>query len=193
MLLILYFSLVEHNFDVEISEIDRGLLPVDTANSQAPGVPSELESFDRCAKQLSRIVDLGARVLISKHQTMTAMDQAKKLFALSQKVSSLEDQMSVLMAWILQFEECDLYMTKIIEVASEQLSCKFAWIPLVFLSIFLCVCFNLLCVGVFLDPVAEDRRVSEWVAALRRVSSDTNTFWANARHCGTVVLLQDRT
>jgi hypothetical protein len=55
---------------------------------------------------------------------MTAMDQAKKSSALSQKVSSLEDQMSVPMARIVQLEECDLYMTEIIEVASEQLSCS---------------------------------------------------------------------
>jgi hypothetical protein len=79
-------------------------------------------------------------VSILKHQTLTPMDQAKKLSAL--EVSSLEDQMSVLMAMIVQLEECDLYMTEIIEVASEQLSCKFAWSPLVFLSIFLCVCLN---------------------------------------------------
>jgi hypothetical protein len=52
---------------------------------------------------------------------------------------------------------------------------------------------TLLSVGVCLDHVAEDRRVSEWVEALERVSSDTNTFWANAHHRGVVVLLQDRT
>jgi hypothetical protein len=46
--------------------------------------------------------------------------------------------------------------------------------------------------GICLDPVAEDRRVSERVAALERVSSDTNTFWIDARRCSTIVLLQDR-
>jgi hypothetical protein len=81
-------------------------------------------------------------VSILKHQTMTAMDQAKRSSALSQKVSSLEGQMSILMVRIVQLEECDLYVTEIIEVASEQLSCKFAWCSLVFLSIFLCVCFE---------------------------------------------------
>jgi hypothetical protein len=50
-----------------------------------------------------------------------------------------------------------------------------------------------LCVGVCLDPIAEDRRVSEQVEALERVLSNTNTFWANAYHRGTVVLLLDRT
>jgi hypothetical protein len=58
MLLILYlnlsfFSLVQFNFDVEISEIECGLLPVDTASSQAPRVPSEPKSFDHCAEHLS--------------------------------------------------------------------------------------------------------------------------------------------
>jgi hypothetical protein len=70
-------------------------------------------------------------VSILKHQTKTAMDQAKKSSRLSQKVSSLEDQMSVLMARVVQLKEYDLYMTEIIEVASEKLSCKFAWSPLV--------------------------------------------------------------
>jgi hypothetical protein len=137
------FSLVQPNIDVEICEIDCGLLPVDIASSHAPSVPSEPKSFDCCAEHLSRIADLEGRVSILKHQTMTAMDQAKKSSALSQKVSSLEDQMSILMTRIVQLEECDLYMIEIIEVASEQLSCKFAWSPLVFLSVFLCVCFDL--------------------------------------------------
>jgi hypothetical protein len=52
---------------------------------------------------------------------------------------------------------------------------------------------TLLCVGVCLDPVVEDHRVSERVAALERFSSDTNTFWANAHRRGAMVLLQDRT
>jgi hypothetical protein len=49
--------------------------------------------------------------------------------ALSQKVSSLENQMSALMAKIAHLEECDLYMTEIIEAASEQLSCKLLGAP----------------------------------------------------------------
>jgi hypothetical protein len=43
-----------------------------------------------------------------------------------------------------------------------------------------------------LDPVAEGRRVSERVVALERVSSDTNTFWVDARCRSAIVLLQDR-
>jgi hypothetical protein len=52
------------------------------------------------------------------------MEQAKKLAALSQKVSSLEGQLSALMAKIVHLKECDLYLIEIIEAASEQLSCK---------------------------------------------------------------------
>jgi hypothetical protein len=52
------------------------------------------------------------------------MSQAEKSAALSQKVSSLEEQMSALMAKFIQLEECDLYMTKIVEAASEQLQYK---------------------------------------------------------------------
>jgi hypothetical protein len=52
---------------------------------------------------------------------------------------------------------------------------------------------TLFCVGVFLDPIAEDRRVSEWVASLERILLDTSTFWANACRCGALVLLQDCT
>jgi hypothetical protein len=44
-------------------------------------------------------------------------------------VSSLEDQMSILMAKIVQIKECDNYMTKIIEIACEQLRCKLLGAP----------------------------------------------------------------
>jgi hypothetical protein len=40
-----------------------------------------------------------------------------------------------------------------------------------------------------LDPAAENRRVSERVAALERVSSDTNTFWVDAPCHSAIVLL----
>jgi hypothetical protein len=59
-----------------------------------------------------------------KQQTTIAIGQAEKSAALSQKVSLFEDQMSVLMAKVVQLEECDLYMTEIVEAASEQLQCK---------------------------------------------------------------------
>jgi hypothetical protein len=52
------FFLFQPNFGVEKSEVELSLLPIDTASSQAPGVPSEPESPDHCAEHLSRITDL---------------------------------------------------------------------------------------------------------------------------------------
>jgi hypothetical protein len=52
------------------------------------------------------------------------MEQAEKSSDLLKKVSSLEEQMSNLMVKIVQFKECDIYMTEIIETACEQLQCK---------------------------------------------------------------------
>jgi hypothetical protein len=42
-----------------------------------------------------------------------------------------------------------------------------------------------------LNPVDEDRRVSEWIAALERASIDTNTFWVDPRRRSANALLQD--
>jgi hypothetical protein len=124
---------------------------------------------------------------------MIAMDQAKKSSALTKKVSSLEDQLSVLMARVVQLEECNLYMTEIIEAVSEQLQCKLLRAPEYFCHNF---CLNWPCScspGICLDPIANDCRANERAAALERVSSDTNTFWADARRWNTMVLLQDCT
>jgi hypothetical protein len=41
------------------------------------------------------------------------------------------------------------------------------------------------------NPVDEDLRVSEWIAALERASKDTNTLWIDSWHRNTVILLQD--
>jgi hypothetical protein len=42
-----------------------------------------------------------------------------------------------------------------------------------------------------LHPTDKNHWVSERIAALERVSKDTNTLWANLRHCSAIVLLQD--
>jgi hypothetical protein len=65
------------------------------------------------------------------------MEQAKKSSDLLKNMSSLEDQMSILMAKIVQLKECDIYMTKIIETACKQLQCKLLGAPRVFLLLFL--------------------------------------------------------
>jgi hypothetical protein len=43
-----------------------------------------------------------------------------------------------------------------------------------------------------LNPIDENRRVSERIAALKRASTDTNTFWIDPRRRSAIVLLQDR-
>jgi hypothetical protein len=44
--------------------------------------------------------------------------------------------------------------------------------------------------GSCLNPVDEDHRVSERIAALERASTDTNTFWVDPRHRSAIILLQ---
>jgi hypothetical protein len=97
---------------------------------------------------------------------------------LMKRLSSLENQVSGLMAKILHLEECNSFLIAIIESACEQLQCKFLEAPLCFL---LCSyhfsCYNFFySPGACLNPVDENRRVSERIAALERASSDTNTF-----------------
>jgi hypothetical protein len=121
------------------------------------------------------------------------MDQAGKSFGLMKKVSSLKSQVSNLMAKIIHLEECDAFLIGIIESACEQLQYKLLGAPECLL-LQLLVSYVLISYspGIFLDPAAEDRRISEQVAALERVSLDTNTFWVDAHHRSTIVLLQDR-
>jgi hypothetical protein len=51
------------------------------------------------------------------------MARAGKSFGLMKKVSSLESQVSDLMAKIVHLEECDTFLVGIIESACEQLHC----------------------------------------------------------------------
>jgi hypothetical protein len=46
--------------------------------------------------------------------------------------------------------------------------------------------------GTCLHPVDKDRRVTERIVALERVSQDTTSLWDNSRCRSVVVLLQDR-
>jgi hypothetical protein len=57
------------------------------------------------------------------------MDQAGKSFGLLKKVSSLESQVSDLMAKIVHLKECDAFLIGIIESACEQLQCKLPRAP----------------------------------------------------------------
>jgi hypothetical protein len=121
---VIFFFLVQLDCEIEMPEIARGPLPMNIAGSQISEVPSGYDSPDSCTKHSSRIADLEGRLSSLKHQTMTAMEQAKRSSNLLKKVSSLEDQMSILMAKNFQLKNCNIYMTKIIETACEQLQCK---------------------------------------------------------------------
>jgi hypothetical protein len=121
------------------------------------------------------------------------MDQAGKSFGLLKKVSFLESQVSDLMAKIVHLEECDTFLIGIIESACEQLQCKLLGAPeCLLLQLLVSYILTSCSLGIFLDPAAENHRVSERVAALERVSSDTNTFWVDAPCRSAIVLLQDR-
>jgi hypothetical protein len=65
------------------------------------------------------------------------MDQAAKSSVLLKKVSSLEEQMSILVAKIAQIEEWDVYITEIIESACGKLQCKLPGAPVCFLFLLL--------------------------------------------------------
>jgi hypothetical protein len=71
------------------------------------------------------------------------MDKAGKSFGLMKQVSSLESQVSDLMAKIVHLEECNSFLLGVIESACEQLKCEFLEAPLCFLlHSFGFVCFN---------------------------------------------------
>jgi hypothetical protein len=50
----------------------------------------------------------------------------------------------------------------------------------------------LLVIGTCLDFAAEDRRVTERNAALKKMSASVETLWSNPRRRSAIVLLQDR-
>jgi hypothetical protein len=88
-------------------------------------IPSAPHSPCRCAEHLSRISDLEGRLSLLKRQAKTVVDQVGKSFGLMKRVSSLENQVSDLMAKIVQLEECDSFLIEVIESACEQLQCEF--------------------------------------------------------------------
>jgi hypothetical protein len=47
-------------------------------------------------------------------------------------------------------------------------------------------------VGTCLDFVGETRRISEWIAALERLSEGVESFWSDPQRRSAIVLLQDR-
>jgi hypothetical protein len=84
-----------------------------------------LSASCRCFEYLSRIADLESRLSPLKRQAKNVVDQVGKSFGLMKQVSSLESQMSNLMANIVHLKECDSFLIEVIESACKQLQCEF--------------------------------------------------------------------
>jgi hypothetical protein len=97
-----------------------------SANMPNSGIPSAACSPCRCAEHLSKISDLEGRLSLLKRQAKSALDRAGKSYSLMKRVSSLEDQVSGLVAKVTHLEECDSFLIEIIESACERLKCKFS-------------------------------------------------------------------
>jgi hypothetical protein len=64
-------------------------------------------------------------LLLLKRQAKAVVDQAGKSYSLIKRVSSLEDQVSGMIAKIMHLEECNSFLVEVIESGCEQLKCKF--------------------------------------------------------------------
>jgi hypothetical protein len=84
------------------------------------------------------------------------------------QVSSLESQVSDLMAKIRHLEECDFFLIEIIESACEQLQCEFSLKPSWAFCCAPLILYAKICnfAGSCLNPVDENRRVSEQIPTL---------------------------
>jgi hypothetical protein len=118
-----YYPLFQPRYVSGSPNHDRDSPPANMSNF---GVQSAPRSPCRCVEHLSRISDLEGRLALLKCQAKSALDQAGKSYSSMKRVSSLEDQVSSLVAKVMHLEECDSYLTEIIESACEQLKCKFS-------------------------------------------------------------------
>jgi hypothetical protein len=128
-----------------------------------------------------------------KHQAKTAMNQASKSYGLMKQVSILEDKVSGLVAQVMHLEECDSFLIDFIELACEQLKCKF---PADHLEIFAAIfafhlLMNLRLPDTCLHPADENRRVAKRIVALEKVSKGASSLWADPWCPSVIVLLQD--
>jgi hypothetical protein len=114
-------------FDFQSMRIDDPLNR-DQAPSSASAFGSKVSSPPRrcrqCAEYSSRISDLENRLTLAKRQAQMAFDKANKACGLMKRISILDDKVSSLMAKIVHHEECDSFVTGIIESACEMLRCK---------------------------------------------------------------------
>jgi hypothetical protein len=136
-------------YDGGSPNFDRSSLPTNISDAEFPSAP---HSLCRCVEHLSRISDLEGRLSLLKSQAKAVVDQAGRSFGLMKRVSSLESQVSDLMAKILHLEECDSFLIGIIESACEQLQCEFLEAPLYFLMCSCDLCYNFLLSRCLLKP-----------------------------------------
>jgi hypothetical protein len=109
------------------------------------------------------------------------------------QVSILEDKVSGLVAQVMHLEECDSFLVDFIESAYEQLKCKFPANHLKKFAVIFAfhLLMNLRLPGTCLHPADENRRVTEQIVALEKVSKGACSLWADPRRRSAVVLLQD--
>jgi hypothetical protein len=100
----------------------------DQAPSSANALDSKVSSPPRrccqCAEYSSRILDLENRLTVAKRQAQMTIDKASKTCGLMKQISILDDKVSSLMAKVVHHEECDSFVSGIIESAYEMLRCK---------------------------------------------------------------------
>jgi hypothetical protein len=128
-----------------------------------------------------------------KRQAKIALDKASKSCGFMKQISTLENKVSGLVAQVMHLEECDSFLVDFIESACEQLKCELsAHYFNIFATMFVFLpLMNLRLPGTCLHPTDENRRVTERIAALEKVSKDASSLWADPRRRSAVVLLQD--
>jgi hypothetical protein len=110
---------------------DRSSPPANMSNSVIPSAP---HYPCRCAKHLSRISDLEGRLSLLKSQAKTAVDQAGKSFGLMKQVSSLENQVSNLMARSFTSRNVILCLLKLSNRPASNCNVSFLEAPLCFFA-----------------------------------------------------------
>jgi hypothetical protein len=113
-----------------------GFQPIRAGGSSSRDqAPSPADAFDsgvlltshyscQCAEYSLRISDLVSHLSLAKRQAQMAMDKASKACGFMKQISILEDKVSGLMAKIMHLEECDSFLTGIVESACEMLRCE---------------------------------------------------------------------
>jgi hypothetical protein len=108
-------------------------------------------------------VDLEGRLSLMKRQAKIALDKAIKSCGFMKQISTLEDEVSGLVARVMHLEEYDSFLVDFIESACEQLKCKLSAHYLkIFSTMFVFLLLtNLRLPGTCLHPADENHRVAK--------------------------------